>query len=75
MQLYVIKFCQWLATGQWFSPGTPDSSIDKTDHHNNSWNIVEIVVKHHKRNPKGWMSTTSLTLKIKTMLNIHPGVF
>jgi hypothetical protein len=27
------KVCQWLATGRWFSLGTPVSSINKTDHH------------------------------------------
>ena len=26
------KVCQWLASGWWFSPGTPVSSINKTDH-------------------------------------------
>jgi hypothetical protein len=26
--------CQWLATGQWFSSGTPVSSTHKTDYHN-----------------------------------------
>ena len=26
------KVCQWLATGRWFPPGTPDSS-NKTDRH------------------------------------------
>ena len=25
------KVCQWLAAGQWFSPGTLVSSINKTD--------------------------------------------
>ena len=35
------KFCQWLATGRWFSPGTPVSSTNKTDHHN----INEILLK------------------------------
>jgi hypothetical protein len=41
------KICQWLATGRWFSPGTPVSSTNKTDHHD----ITEIllkVIKHHK---------------------------
>ena len=33
------KVCQWLATGQWFSLGTPVSSTNKTD------------VKHHNPNP------------------------
>ena len=34
------KFCQWLVTGQWFSPGTPVSFANKTDLHN----IAEIVL-------------------------------
>jgi len=33
--------CQWLATGRWFSPGTPVSSRNKTDHHD----ITEILLK------------------------------
>ena len=28
-----MSVCQWLATGQWFSPGTPVSSTNKTDCH------------------------------------------
>ena len=35
------KVCQWLATGLWFSPGTPVSSINKT----NSYYITEILLK------------------------------
>ena len=35
------KVCQWLATDQWFSPGTPVSSTNKTDCHN----ITEILLK------------------------------
>ena len=27
------KVCHWLAAGRWFSPGTPVSSIDKTECH------------------------------------------
>ena len=41
------KVCQWLATGQWFSPGTPFFS---TNEYNwlpqYNWNIVESGVKH-----------------------------
>ena len=33
--------CQWLAECQWFSPGTPVSSANKTDRHN----ITEISLK------------------------------
>ena len=35
------KVCQWLATGQWFSPGTPVSSINKAYLHD----IAEILLK------------------------------
>jgi len=34
------KVCQWLATGRWFSPGTPVSSTNKTDRHD----ITEILL-------------------------------
>ena len=42
IQHFVIV-CQSLATGQWFSPGTPVSSTNKTDRHN-----ITYGVKHHK---------------------------
>ena len=35
------KVCQWLATGLWFSLGTPVSSTNKTDHHD----LTEILLK------------------------------
>jgi hypothetical protein len=35
------KVCQWFAKGQWFSPGPPVSSTNKTDHHD----ITEILLK------------------------------
>ena len=35
------KVCQWLWVGQWFSPGTPVSSTNKTDRHD----ITEILLK------------------------------
>jgi hypothetical protein len=35
------KVCQWLATDQWFSPGSPVSSTNKTDHHDK----IEILLK------------------------------
>jgi hypothetical protein len=34
------KVCQWLATGCWFSLGTPVSFTNKTDHH------TKILLKH-----------------------------
>ena len=44
------KVCQWLATGRLFSPGTPVSSTNKIDRHEN-WNIVDSGAKHHNPNP------------------------
>jgi hypothetical protein len=35
------KVCQWLAAGQWFSPGTLVSSTNKTDRND----ITEILLK------------------------------
>ena len=35
------KVCQWLATGRWFSLGTPVSSTNKTDRHD----ITEMLLK------------------------------
>ena len=35
------KVCQWLATGQWFSPGTSVYSTNNTDRHD----IAEILLK------------------------------
>ena len=35
------EVCQWLATGRWFSPGTPIASTNKTDRHD----ITEILLK------------------------------
>jgi hypothetical protein len=37
----VIKVCQLLAHGRWFSPGTPASSTTKTGGHD----IAEILLK------------------------------
>jgi hypothetical protein len=44
------KVCQWLATGQWISPGTPVSSNNKTDRHDVT-DIVESDIKHQKPKP------------------------
>ena len=41
VQHNVIKVCQWLETGRWFSSGPPISSTTKTDRHD----ITEILWK------------------------------
>jgi endogenous inhibitor of DNA gyrase (YacG/DUF329 family) len=41
LQPQAEKVCQLLALGRWYSPGTPASSTNKTDHHD----INEILLK------------------------------
>ena len=41
IQHYVLKVCQWLTTGRWFSPGTPVSSTNKTNRHD----VAELLLK------------------------------
>jgi hypothetical protein len=41
IQHCMIKVCQWLVTGQWFSQGTLVSSTNKTNRHN----IIEILLE------------------------------
>jgi hypothetical protein len=52
------KFCQWLATGGWFSPGTLVSSTNKTDRHA----ITEICLK---------MALLTIKQTIKTDHELH----
>jgi hypothetical protein len=50
---FQTSFCQWLATGLWFSPGIRFSSTNKTDHQD----ITEILLKVA-------LSTINLTLTL-----------
>jgi hypothetical protein len=45
------KICQWLAAGRWFSPGTPVSSTNKTDHCMRICNLRMVLSPVHN-----WMS-------------------
>ena len=38
------KVCQWLATGRWFSPGTPVSSTNKTDRHDTTEILMNVAL-------------------------------
>jgi hypothetical protein len=38
------KVNQWLATGRWFSSGTPVFSINKTDHHDITEILLEVAL-------------------------------
>jgi hypothetical protein len=37
-----------LAHGQWFSPGTPDSSTTKTGRHDIAEILLKVALKHNK---------------------------
>ena len=53
------KVCQWLATGQWFSPGIAVSSTNRTDHHD----IAKILLKVASPNTKHQRNMTKLIFK------------
>ena len=38
------KVCQLLPTGQWFSPGNPVSSTNKTDHHDITEQLLKVAL-------------------------------
>ena len=49
-QHYVITSCQWLATGQWFSPGPPVSSTNKTDFYYITEILLQVTLNNIKLN-------------------------
>ena len=52
------KVCQWLATGQWFSSGTPVSSTNKTDRHDITGILLKVelnTIKPNQTNTKGYV--------------------
>jgi hypothetical protein len=38
------KVCHLLATGRWFSPDTPVSSTNKTDHHDKTEILLKVAL-------------------------------
>ena len=47
------KVCQWLVAGQWFSPGTPVSSTNKTDLHDIAEILLKVVLNTKHLNQRG----------------------
>jgi hypothetical protein len=47
--LLCAKVCQWLATGRWFYPGTPDPSTNKADRHNIAEILLKVALKHSSK--------------------------
>jgi hypothetical protein len=49
------KVCQWLVTGRWFSPGTPVSSINKTNRHDLTDILLKVVLNtKNQTSVKSW---------------------
>ena len=44
------KVCHWLATGRWFSPGTPVTSTNRTDGHDISEILLKVALSTIKPN-------------------------
>ena len=44
--------CKWLAAGQWFSPGTPVSSTNKTDRHDITVILLKVALNTTKQAKK-----------------------
>ena len=50
------KFFQWLATGLWFSPGTPVSSTNKSDRHDTTEILLKVVLSTiNQAKPLQWL--------------------
>jgi hypothetical protein len=66
VQLYSLyaKFCQWLATGRWFSPGPPVSSINKTERHDIAEILLKVTLNTIKKRRFWSMSCTEVVLDI-----------
>jgi hypothetical protein len=45
----VIKFVSDLRQGQWFTPGTPVSSTNKTDHHDTTEILLKVALNTIKQ--------------------------
>jgi hypothetical protein len=67
IQHYVTKFV-WLATGRWFSPGTPVSSTNKTDYHDVTEILLKVTLKHHNPN-LGFVMVNILTFSVRSLFS------
>ena len=49
------KVCQWLARGQWVSPGPPVSSTNKTDRHDITEILLKVALSTIKQTNNAWV--------------------
>jgi hypothetical protein len=69
--------CQWLATGQWFSPGIPVSYTNKIDRHDITetllkvaWNTIKQTNKQTNK-PSQYIALTDIVLEMVLTKNIR----
>jgi hypothetical protein len=58
IQHYVIKVCQGLMAGLWFSPGTLVSSTNKTDSHDKTEILLKVALNTITLTLSTWYSTS-----------------
>jgi hypothetical protein len=64
------KVCEWLATGWWFSPGTPVSSNNKTDRHDITEISLKVALNTINHKPQPYYICTELTVYVSGILNL-----
>ena len=62
------KVCQWLATGQWFSSGTPVSFANKTDRHDITGILLKVALNTIKPNQT---NTNAKWYVVINMINVY----
>jgi hypothetical protein len=62
------KVCQLLATGRWFSPGTPASSTNKTDHNDITEILLKVALNTTTPNQRHCYKIFKYTLNVKHII-------
>ena len=64
------KVCQWLATGRWFSPGTPVSFTNKTDYHEITEILLKVALNTTKQSNKHFFAQHCSLREVTRMYNL-----
>jgi hypothetical protein len=66
------QFCQWLATGRWFSLGSLVSSINKTDRHDITEILLKVALNTIKQTNKHNIKHLFSYLRFHSLLHVYP---
>ena len=75
VQHYVIKVCQWLATGQWFSLCPPVSSTNKTDRHDITEILFRVALNTIKKQTNIWLWSFSSDIVLNSWPMVSESLF